>query len=179
MLKLRTRILTAAAVALGLAVLPAIASAGEGRDAERECKEAMIDRHNADDFHGVTSHKKSRGYYKVTGYADRHNRYTEEFTCIVYRGRVDDLRFMGWQKEHGSDDEKAAIVGGVLLAAAIASAANDHDDDHDYEYRSYNRYEDRDTSWHPTRDVTCYRNLRQCYETGHGYSAYWTRHEFH
>lgn len=174
-----SRMMTAVALTLALIAMPAIAAAGEGRDAQRECRQAMIDEHKADGFHGVTAHKKSRGYFKVTGYADRHNRYTEEFTCLVYRGRVEELRFMGWEKEHGSDKEKAAIVGGVLLAAAVAAAASEQDDDHDYRYNDYNRHEDRDEVWHPARDISCYRNLRQCYEQGAGYNAYWTRREFH
>lgn len=173
------RKLTSATLLLGLVALPMVAAAGEGRDAERECRQAMIDEYKADGFHGLTAHRKSRGYYKVSGYADRHNRVPEQFTCLVYNGRVEDLRFMGWQKDHDSDNEKAAIVGGVLLAAAIASAANEQDDDHDYEYNDYNRYDDRDDYWKPADDVTCYRNTRQCYERGVGYNAYWTRHEFH
>ncbi|CAN0519413.1 unnamed protein product, partial [Scytosiphon promiscuus] len=41
------------------------------------------------------------------------------------------------------------------------------------------RFDDRPKQWHPKIGVTCYRKLRSCYKVGHGYSARWTRREFH
>lgn len=89
------------------------------------------------------------------------------------------------------DDDKrkaAAVIGAILGAAVIAKAARDGDNArsggqgryHSYRYREYDRdFSDRTRSWHPARGITCFPNLHACYAEGHGYSARWTRREFH
>ncbi len=77
-------------------------------------------------------------------------------------------------------NRKAAAIIGVIVGAAIAAKAAKDRDRHGYRHRRYNRrFDDRPKQWHPKIGVTCYRKLRSCYKVGHGYSARWTRREFH
>ncbi|GGO87010.1 hypothetical protein GCM10011348_39200 [Marinobacterium nitratireducens] len=101
----------------------------------------------------------------------------------------------------------AAAITAVIIGTMAIQAHKDrkdkkkHQDDHRYGHRyEQGRHGDRDhhyhgsyryrhdddrhrsnrpKQWHPKRGVTCYRNLRQCYQAGSGYSARWTRREFH
>jgi len=160
------------------------ARSGDARDAERMCKHEMRREHDADGFHGVTVDDRGHHTYRVWGQAERDGRRSQEFKCRVERHDIVRLQFDGWQRHHGSDSHKGeAVAAGVLVGAVIAAAAsssNSHEHQRDYRHNDdYRRHEDRSKSWHPARDITCYRNLRQCYETGSGYSARWTRREFH
>ncbi len=168
---------------LGLAVVAEDASASRAsRDAQYECEDALERRYDAEGFHGVTVSYRG-GDYKVTGYAEQ-DREDAWFECWVDNGRVEDLDFDGWShRDDDDDDDKAkkvaAGVAAVAIIAAIASAKKSHDNDHDYEHGRYDDDDDRPVTWSPARNVNCYRNTRQCYETGKGYSAYWTNREFH
>ncbi len=169
---------------LALVIVAEDASASRAsRDAEYECEEAMERRHDAERFHGLTvSHRGND--YKVTGYAERDGD-NAWFECWVDNGRVEDLEFNGWPTRYDDDDDDdkakkvAAGVAAIAVIAAIASAKKSHDNDHDYDHNDYRDHDNRSSTWSPARGVTCYRNTRQCYESGHGYSAYWTNREFH
>lgn len=175
-------VVVTAAIVLTVASDPAEASK-HSRRAISECKEAMDDRHDADGFHDVSvTHIGSE--YKVVGYAEHDDRGSMWFECWARNDRVVDLEFDGWNKSHSSSDKGKAIAAGIAIAAIVAAAASakKHHDDHDddYQYNSYDRdHSSRSSVFHPSRDISCYRDTHMCYEDGYGYSAYWTRREFH
>lgn len=175
-------------VAITAAIVFAVASdpveaSKHSRRAISECKEAMDVRYDADGFQDVSvTHVGSQ--YKVVGYAEHDGRHSEWFECWTRNDRVVDLDFDGWDRSSSSSDKGKAIAAGIALAAVVAAAASakKHHDDHDddYDYDRYDRsYSSSSGVWHPARNVSCYRNTHMCYETGHGYSAYWTNREFH
>lgn len=84
------------------------------------------------------------------------------------------------QAQSKSKAKKAAAIAAAIAAVALAAkAASRHRDDR-YRYRRHHRrFDDEPDQWYPARGVTCYLRLRACYKAGRGYSARWTRREFH
>jgi len=169
-----------AAMVFCVASSPAEASRAS-QEAIHDCKKEMERVNGADEFDDVSASDRDRGY-KVSGYANQRGKNSQYFECWTEYGEVVDIDFDGW--EESSSNGAKAVVAGVAIAAVIAaavSAKHHHDDDaDDYRYDDYGRdYNDRPDYWYPASGVTCYRNARTCYQNGSGYSAYWTRREFH
>lgn len=82
-------------------------------------------------------------------------------------------------ENHGHKDRnKAAVAAAVIIGIAAAAAAAKNRDER-YGYTESTRFRDRPNVWFPKPGITCYRRSRACYKAGHGYSARWTRREFH